>query len=196
MLPYFPSSSNSWYSSVNLVQIVNAILKEVPAGCAETCKRCAHNPPHTVVSAARVCPEPANQAKGFMHSWSASARALVEWFLRQKKNTHTLTASGSIRSFRRFPLQFLDLLHSQRLVTAADAAFCVQVCVSGSNPSKAVVFVRASDAALPHLPPAVRSVPPLCLHPHREQKRRITTISKKYTHSRLNINTSKNKKAR
>lgn len=28
--PYFPSSSNSWYSSVNLVQIVNAILKEVP----------------------------------------------------------------------------------------------------------------------------------------------------------------------
>lgn len=42
MRPYFPSSSNSWYSSVNLVQIVNAILTEVPSGCAETQKRCSY----------------------------------------------------------------------------------------------------------------------------------------------------------
>lgn len=40
---YFPSSSNSWYSSVNLVQIVNAILTEVPSGFAETQRgRCSY----------------------------------------------------------------------------------------------------------------------------------------------------------
>lgn len=40
MRPYFPSSSNSWYSSVNLVQIVNAILTEVPSGWRR--KRCSY----------------------------------------------------------------------------------------------------------------------------------------------------------
>lgn len=70
--PYFPSSSNSWYSSVNLVQIVNAILQEVPSKrCAGTRMRCTHKqyPPRThVFNAARFCPGPASQMEGFMHS--------------------------------------------------------------------------------------------------------------------------------
>lgn len=41
------------------------------------------------------------------------------------------------------------------------------VCISVSSVRAplSVVSLRASDAALPHLPPTVRSVPPLSLHP-------------------------------
>lgn len=177
-LPYFPSSSNSWYSSVNLVQIVNAILTVVPRGVrTETRIRCTHSTVSTTLGRQRrpvSVLDPARQTEGFMHSWSASAGALVGWFflrqmrfLRECFNVDKGGASGVCRSlFRLFGLFFL---HTRRFVTARRrsilcASRCLR-CVSVRR-RQGRLSLRASDAALPHLPPAVRSGPPLCLHPH------------------------------
>lgn len=155
--PYFPSSSNSWYSSVNLVQIVNAILKDVPKRCAETRIRCTHKayPPHTVVNTARFCPEPANRTEGFMHSKSASAGALVEWFLRQKRCLRECLGLDE-RVFGVTLCGFFMFFTPSGLSQLLDAAFCVHFGFPGACPSSTVLSFCT------HQTPHYRTYPQLC----------------------------------
>lgn len=124
MRAYFPSSSNSWYSSVNRVQIVKAILKQVPrrsveggCRCTERRIRCTHRL-HRVVNTARFCTERANQTEGFMHSESASAGSMSTGIC--GKNAASVRASKVL-----FPRCLVIFFTSSGWSQLVDAAFCV-----------------------------------------------------------------------
>ena len=192
-LPYFPSSSNSWYSSVNLVQIVNAILTVVPRGVrTETQIRCTHSTVSTTLSRQRrpvSVLDPARQTEGFMHSWSASAWALVGWFfLRQMRFLRECfnEDEGELPAFvvRCFVCLVCFFFTHGGLSQLEDAAFCVHLGVCGACPCGAVRVVPLCAHQTPHYRTypqlCARARPFACILTRATNKQRTTIIKKRY----------------
>lgn len=155
------------------MQIVNAILTELPRGvCGE---------------ADEVRSQTVSTTHGRLH------RPVLSWTCKPNGGIHAQlkrigkSSGGMTSAAKHCPARVLrsgrgglPALWFALSLFSSHAAVChsswtqhfVCMSVSGACPSSSsvnVVSLRASDAALPHLPPAVGSVPPLCLHPYHHQ---------------------------
>lgn len=150
MRPYFPSSSNSWYSSVNLVQIVNAILTEVPSGCAETQKRCSYwrharssTPPGFTLE-----PQAERRIHAQLKVFFCCCFCLFVCFANALPCTRVL--STLLAAVFSAVCSHAGSCHS----SCAQHFVCIPAPLLHIRPALwRLVSVRASDAALPHLTP-------------------------------------------